>query len=132
MKFSELKLPSNRKFGFFFVFVFFLGASYFFLIRSISIAYALFFFGVAFLSITLINANALFPLNKLWMRFGQLLGMIINPIVLGVIFFLLITPYSLIMSLFGRDELQLKFKKKKSYWKLRKQLKSQTNFKQQF
>ena len=66
------------------------------------------------------------------MRFGQLLGTIINPIVLGVIFFMLIMPYGLIMRLFGRDELRLKLKKRESHWKIREQLKYQTNFKQQF
>ena len=55
-----------------------------------------------------------------------------NPIILGVIFFGLFTPYSLVMRLFGRDELKLKLKKKKSYWITRKNLIHQNNFKQQF
>ena len=88
--------------------------------------------GLVFLVITLIHPNALTFLNKLWMQFGLLLGKIINPIILGIIFFILITPYSLVMRIFGRDELMLKFKNKKSHWKTREQLKSQTDFKKQF
>jgi hypothetical protein len=133
MKFEKIKLPSNKKFGFFFTFVFILVASYFFFLKeSIIIACIFFSLSLAFLLTTFINANALFFLNKLWMRFGQLLGTIINPIVLGVIFFMLIMPYGLIMRLFGRDELRLKLKKRESHWKIREQLKYQTNFKQQF
>ena len=132
MKSSELKLPSNKKFGFFFTFVFFFAASYFFLSESIITAYIFFSLAVAFLLITFINANALLFLNKLWMRLGQLLGMIISPIILAIIFFALFTPYSLVMRLFGRDELRLKLKKKESHWKPREQLMSQTNFKEQF
>lgn len=132
MKLAKTKLPSNKKFGFFFTFVFIFVASYFFLSESIIIAYIFLSLAVAFLLITFINANALLFLNKLWMRFGQLLGTIINPIVLGIIFFMLIMPYSLIMRLFGRDELRLKLRKRESHWKIREQLKSQTNFKQQF
>ena len=73
MKFSELKLPSNKKFGFFFTFVFLFAASYFILSESIITAYIFFSLAVAFLLITFINANALLFLNKLWMRLGQLL-----------------------------------------------------------
>jgi hypothetical protein len=132
MKFSELKLPSNKKFGFFFTFVFLFAASYFFLSESIITAYIFFSLAVAFLLITFINADALIFLNKLWMRLGQLLGMIISPIILAIIFFALFTPYGLVMRLFGRDELRLKLGKRESHWKPREQLMSQTNFTQQF
>ena len=133
MKFEKIKLPSNKKFGFFFTFVFILVASYFFFLKeSIIIACIFFSLSLAFLLTTFINANALFFLNKLWMRFGQLLGTIINPIVLGIIFFIIFMPYGLIMRFFGRDELRLKLKKRESHWKIREQLKYQTNFKQQF
>jgi hypothetical protein len=73
MKFSELKLPSNKKFGFFFTFVFLFAASYFFLSESIITAYIFFSLAVSFLLITFINANALLFLNKLLMRLCQLL-----------------------------------------------------------
>jgi hypothetical protein len=66
------------------------------------------------------------------MRFGLLLGMIIGPIVLGIIFFGLFTPYGVVMRILGRDELRLKLVKTKSNWILRSTTSSQTNFKQQF
>ena len=132
MKYTKIELPSNKKFGFFFTFVFFFAAIYFFLSESIITAYIFFSLAMAFLLITFINANALLFLNKLWMRLGQLLGMIISPIILTIIFFALFTPYGLVMRLFGRDELRLKLKKRESYWKSREQLIPQTNFKKQF
>ena len=58
------------------------------------------------------------PLNKLWMRLGLLLGMIMSPIVMGIIFFGLFTPISLVMRLLGRDELKLKPKPCQSSWRL--------------
>ena len=132
IKQSNIELPSNKKFGFFFAFIFFISAAYFFLNDIIVTAYIFFALAITFLTITFVNEDALLSLNKLWMRLGQLLGMIISPIILGVIFFGLFTPCSLVMRLFRRDELQLKFKKKESHWKARKQLIPQTNFTQQF
>jgi len=132
MKNEKIKLPSNKKFGFFFTFIFFLAACYFFLTNRVLISYAFLFLSVFLLLITFINENVLLPLNKAWMKFGQMLGAIISPIVLGIIFFLLITPYSLVMRFFGRDELRLKLGKRKSHWKLRKLFTPQTNFRQQF
>jgi hypothetical protein len=74
---------------------------------------------LTFFLISLIKPDILLPLNKIWMRFGFLLGSIISPIVLGVLFFLMFTPIAVIMRLFSRDELILKKKDVKSYWKLR-------------
>lgn len=132
MKYAKIELPSNRKFGFFFTFVFLSIASYFFLHDSILISCVFFTLATVLLLITFINENALLRLNKLWMRFGQLLGILISPIILGIIFFGIFTPYSLIMRLFGRDELKLKLRKTKSYWKLRNQSMPLTNFRKQF
>tara|TARA_B100000768_G_scaffold82669_1_gene78283 strand:+ start:90 stop:488 length:399 start_codon:yes stop_codon:yes gene_type:complete len=132
MKYNKLELPSNKKFGFFFTFVFFSASGYFFLIDGIIASYIFFVLTVAFLLITFVNADAFLSLNKLWMHFGQLIGLIISPIVLGIIFFTLFVPYGLVMRLFGRDELRLKLRKRESHWKTREQLIPQTNFKQQF
>lgn len=116
MKFSEIELPSNRKFGLFFTLVFTVVAAYFYYSANISWAYV--FIGAAsiFLLVTLINSDLLLPLNKLWMRFGLLLGMIVSPIVLGIIFFGLFTSIAILMRLSGRDELRLKFSHKASHW----------------
>ena len=132
--FENIKLPSNRKFGFFFASVFALLSSYFLFVGLNSIAYVMFTITVFFLLTTLIKADTLLPLNKLWMQLGLLLGMIVSPIVLGIIFFGLFTPMSLLMKLFRRDELRLKLvADRKSHWKERDIGDAQTNtFKHQF
>ncbi len=132
MKLSEIELPSNRKFGFFFTFVFIVLAAYFYYSDNVAWAYSCIVAALLFLLVTLIKSDALLPLNKLWMRFGLLLSMIVSPIVLGVIFFGLFTPYALIMKVFGRDELRLKIKKVETHWKSRSQTMPQTDFTQQF
>ena len=66
------------------------------------------------------------------MKFGILLGMIVSPIVMGLIFFGLFTPIAMLMRLFGRDELRLSLKKKKTHWINRKSLKEFDLFKKQF
>ena len=116
MKLTDIELPSNKKFGSFFTLIFLVASLYWYLYDSLSFAYALFTLGVLLLLVTIFNANILLPFNKLWMRFGLLLGKIISPIVMGIIFFGLFTPISLITRVFGRDELHLLFKKKKTYW----------------
>ena len=112
MKFSNIKLPSNKKFGFFFTFVFGLLAVYFYTKELISWSYIMLLASAVFLFFSVTKAEILLPLNKLWMRFGLILSMIVSPIVLGAIFFGLFTPIALVMRLIGRDELQLKFYKK--------------------
>jgi hypothetical protein len=132
MKLSEIELPSNRKFGFFFTFVFAVAAAYFFYAANITWAHAFIAAASTFLLITLIKSEALLPLNKLWMRFGFLLGMIVSPIVLGVIFFGLFTPIAMLMRLGGRDELRLKFSRKASHWITRSEPIKSESFKNQF
>ena len=85
-----------------------------------------------FFIITLFTAKFLTHLNKLWMKLGYYLGIVISPIILGIVFFVFFTSYSLIMRLFKRDELQLKLLKRESYWKKRIYKNNQTNFKNQF
>ena len=128
----NLKLPSNRKFGFFFTFVFAVSAAYFYYSANVIWAYAFAIATLIFLLITLVKSDALLPLNKLWMRFGLLLGMIVSPIVLGIIFFVLFTPIAMLMRLSGRDELQLKFSYKVSHWIIRNEPIKSESFKQQF
>ena len=132
--FENLKLPSNRKFGFFFTTVSALLGAYFLKEESNWIAYVMFAITMLFLLATLIKSDALLPLNKLWMQLGLLLGMIVSPIVLGIIFFGLFTPMSLLMKLFKRDELRLKLvADRNSHWKKRNADDAQTNtFKHQF
>ena len=132
MKFSDIKLPSNRKFGFFFTFVFLIAAVYFYHYENMTWTYAFVTASSIFLVVTLIKSDALLPLNILWMRLGFLLGLIVSPIVLGIIFFGLFTPIATLMRLYRRDELRLKFTHKTSYWVTRNEPIKSESFKQQF
>ena len=132
MKFSIIELPSNRKFGFFFTFVFVVVAAYFYHSDDGPWTYIFIAAALLFLLVTLIKSDALLPLNKLWMRFGLLLGMIVSPIVLGIIFFGLFTPIAMLMRLSGRDELRLKFTQKTSHWISRGEPVKSESFKDQF
>ena len=132
MNFSEIELPSNRKFGLFFSLVFTLAAAYFYFTENIVWTYAFVAASLIFLLITLIKSDALLPLNKLWMRFGLLFGMIASKIVLGIIFFGLFMPIATLMRLSGRDELSLQFSKKVSHWITRSEQIKPESFKNQY
>ena len=76
---------------------------------------------ITFLILGLINSKLLSPLNKIWIKLGEILGIIISPIVMFLVYFIILTPVSLIVRLFGKDLLGLKFfKKNDSYWIIRK------------
>lgn len=76
---------------------------------------------ITFLILGLINSKLLSPLNKIWIKLGEVLGIIISPIVMFLVYFIVLTPVSLIVRLFGKDLLGLKFfKKNDSYWIIRK------------
>ena len=132
MQFREVALPSNKKFGLFFAFIFGVATLYFYLNASMSLAYYMAFASAIFVVVTIVKADVLLPLNKLWMRFGLLLGIIVSPIVLGVIFFGMFTPIAVLGRLSGRDELKLKFNNKASYWIPRSAPIQSDSFKQQF
>ena len=132
MRFSEIELPSDRKFGFFFTFVFAVAASYFLYSTNMTWAYIFASVSILFLFVTVAKADILLPLNKLWMRFGLLLGMVVSPIVLGIIFFGMFTPIAFVMRMSGRDELRLKFRNKASHWISRSEPIKSESFKNQF
>tara|TARA_Y100001935_G_C17259996_1_gene485815 strand:- start:81 stop:461 length:381 start_codon:yes stop_codon:yes gene_type:complete len=73
-----------------------------------------------FLLSALIIPKILLPLNKIWMKFGELLGKFVSPIVMGIIYFLIITPIGIILRIFKKDLLKLRFTKEGSYWVIRK------------
>jgi amino acid transporter len=112
--------------------VFSIAAVFSFWVVELLLAYAFIAVAFVFLIITLVRSDALLPLNKLWMRFGLLLGMIVSPIVLGIIFFGLFTPIATLMRLGRRDELRLKFVKKSSHWITRSEPIKSESFKNQF
>ena len=112
---KNIKLPSNRNFGIVFFIVFLIIALWPVLkqneIRIWSLIISFIFFVLG-----LINSKLLTPLNKLWFKFGILLGNIISPIVMGIVFFLVVTPTGLIMKLFRKDPMNLKKNKSDTYW----------------
>tara|TARA_B100000900_G_C20596312_1_gene723536 strand:+ start:2444 stop:2860 length:417 start_codon:yes stop_codon:yes gene_type:complete len=131
-KLSEIELPSNKKFGYFFTLIFLIITGYFFLNKSLNLAYVFATISITLFFITITKADLLLYPNKLWIQFGLLLGMIISPIVLGVLFFVLFTPTAILMKIFGRDELRIKFKKNTSYWIERETQINSDSFSNQF
>ena len=109
------KIPTNRNFGLVFCFVFFL----IFLepiIRDAQLRYWSLVISLIFMILGLINSKLLTLLNKIWYKFGLFLGKVVSPFVMGLIFFLVVTPTSLLLKLFNKDILNKNKKKTKSYW----------------
>ena len=102
MDHKDIKIGSNRSFGLVF-FVVFLLISIYPILKDGNIRIWSLIISFIFLFLGLLNSNLLSPLNKLWFKFGLLLGKIISPIVMGVIFFLVVTPIAIIMRLFKKD-----------------------------
>ena len=110
------KLPSNRNFGIVF-FAVFLVISLYPLTKDGDITRWSFVISIIFLILGLTNSKILTPLNRLWFKFGILLGRIISPIIMALIFFAVVSPIGLIMRLLRKYLLNLKYNKKcKSYW----------------
>jgi hypothetical protein len=110
------QLPTNQKFGWFFSSMFAVLAAYSYWKVWDKFAVTALVVALMFAALTLLHPKLLSPLNRLWYQLGMLLGKIVSPIVLGIIFFVLITPTSLVTRLFGRDELKLKKRSAESYW----------------
>ena len=113
---NKTNKSSNRSFGIVFFIVFLLIGFYPFLnqeelkLWSIIISFI-------FLILGIMNSKILTPFNKIWIKLGIFLGKIISPIIMGLIFFLVVTPIGIFMRILGKDLLNLKFKgDKKSYW----------------
>ena len=115
MKNTEIKIGSNKSFGVVFFIVFLLIAIYP-LTNNGELRIWSLIIAIIFLVLGFINSKVLSPFNKLWFKFGLLLGKIVSPLIMGIIFFLVVTPTALIMRIIGKDLLDLKFNKKKSYW----------------
>ena len=113
---SKIKIGSNRSFGLVF-FVVFLVISLWPLIYGDSIRIWSLIVSTFFIILGLMNSKLLTPLNQLWIKFGMILGAIISPVVMAVIFFLVVTPISFVMNIMGKDLLKTRYdKKKESYW----------------
>ena len=112
---DEIKISSNRSFGIVFFIVFLLIALYP-LLKGNDLRIWSLVISFTFLALGLINSKILTPLNRLWFKFGLLLGRFISPLVMGIIFFIVVTPTGIIMRLFKKDLLNLKYNKKETYW----------------
>ena len=123
MHYKDIKISSNRSFGILFAFVFLLVALWPILNQNEIRIWSL-IIAIVFLILGFLNSKLLTPLNKIWFRFGIFLGNFISPIIMGIIFFFVVTPTGLIMRLFNRDLINLKKSNKKSYWIEKKDIKS--------
>ena len=112
---NELKPGSNKSFGIVFFIVFILITLYPLTYGGEIRIWSL-LISIIFLILGLLNSKILTPLNKIWFKFGIFLGKIVSPIVMGVVFFMVVTPIGLIMRLLKKDVLGLKYNKDKSYW----------------
>ncbi|MDA9107768.1 SxtJ family membrane protein [Candidatus Pelagibacter sp.] len=120
----KLEMGSNRSFGVVF-FVVFLAISLWPLTSDNNIRIWSLIISFIFLALGLINSILLSPMNKLWFKFGILLGKFMSPLIMAVIFFIVVTPIGLIMRLINKDLLNLKFNKEKTYWKKKDKVKSE-------
>ena len=112
---DDIKIGSNRSFGIVFFVVFLIIATYP-LINGDELRLWSLIISIVFLFLGLVNSKILNPLNKLWFKFGIFLGKIISPLVMGIIFFLVVTPIGLLMRLLNKDLLNLKFNNNNTYW----------------
>ena len=123
---DDIKIGSNRSFGIVFFVVFLIIATYP-LINGDELRLWSLIISIVFLFLGLVNSKILNPLNKLWFKFGIFLGKIISPLVMSIIFFLVVTPIGLLMRLFNKDLLNLKFNNNSSYWIEKTEPKSKMN-----
>ena len=112
---DEIKISSNRSFGIVFFIVFLLIALYP-LLKGNDLRIWSLLISFIFLALGLINSKILTPLNKLWFKFGLLHGRFVSPLIMGIIFFIVVTPIGIIMRLLKKDLLNLKYNKKETYW----------------
>ena len=112
---DDVKIGSNKSFGIVFFIVFLVVAIYPLINNGELILWSL-ILSILFLFLGLANSKILNPLNKLWFRFGIFLGKIISPLIMGFIFFLVVTPIGLLMRLLNKDLLNLQFKNTNTYW----------------
>ena len=112
---KKIKISSNKSFGIVF-FTFFLIIALWPLINDGNIRIWSLAVSIIFLILGIANAKILTPLNNLWFKFGLFLGKIVSPIVMGIIFFFVVTPTGIIMRLIRKDLLNLKKNNSNTYW----------------
>ena len=120
---DKVKIGSNRSFGIVFFIVFLIVGTYPIFFQGELRIWSL-IVSIIFLLLGIINSRFLTPLNLLWFKFGMLLGRVVSPIVMGLVFFLVVTPTGMIMRILNKDPLKLKKKNIKTYWIERSSIKS--------
>jgi predicted membrane protein len=120
---SNIKIGTNKSFGIVF-FVFFFIVSIFPLLNNEDIRAWSLIISLIFLILGILNSKILTPLNQIWFKFGILLGRFVSPVVMGIIFFAIVTPTSVIMRVLQKNLLNLKKGNKKTYWIERSKIKS--------
>ena len=123
MNTKDIKISSNKSFGIVFAVVFSLIALWP-LLKGNEIRLWSLIISIIFLTLGLLNSKILTPLNKLWFKLGILLGNFIAPIIMGIIFFFVVTPTGIIMKLLRKDLIKLKKNNDDSYWIEKKDIKS--------
>ena len=112
---SNINKSSNKSFGVVFFLLFLLIGMYP-LLNNGNIRILFIIISFIFLILGLLNSKILTPFNNIWFKFGIILGQIISPIIMLMIFFTIVTPIGYIMRFMGKDILDLKFKKQNTYW----------------
>jgi len=123
LKNINIKIGTNKSFGIVF-FVFFFIVSMFPLLNDGNIRFWSLIISIIFLILGILNSKILTPLNQVWFKFGILLGRFVSPVVMGIVFFAIVTPTSVIMRILQKNLLNLKKSNKKTYWIERSKIKS--------
>ena len=120
---ENIKINSNKNFGIVF-FIFFLIIAIYPLLNNGGVRYWSLVLSLIFLILGIINSNILTPFNHAWFKFGIFLGKIVSPLIMGVIFFIIVTPIAITMRVLRKDLLRLKFNNSNSYWIKKNETKS--------
>jgi len=112
---NEVKIGSNKSFGIVFSVVFFIIAI-FPILNNDNIRVWSLVISLIFLVLGLINSKLLSPLNKIWFKFGLILSKVVSPVIMGIIFFLVVTPIGILIKILKKDLLNLKYNNKNTYW----------------
>ena len=123
MNYKDIKIGSNRNFGVVF-FVVFLLIGLWPILKGNELRIWAIVISLIFLILGILNSKILTPFNKVWFRFGIFLGNFISPIIMGIVFFLVVTPTGLIMKLFRKDLINLRKNNSSTYWIEKKDIKS--------
>ena len=123
MNYKDIKIGSNRSFGVVF-FVVFLLIGLWPILKGNELRIWSIVISLIFLILGILNSKIITPFNKVWFRFGIFLGNFISPIIMGIVFFLVVTPTGLIMKLFRKDLINLRKNNSSTYWIEKKDIKS--------